>query len=136
MHFKSGPCRGLQGGPRCTPPPPKYECPHERGSLILHLKICWKKNLRFLILSVLLKLYYLFLKIILKFYFLIYSKFTNLQSNLFNTELTERFKVTADIISILIHNNTLQSFVWSSIALSISVSHFENWLFAVFQMWL
>ena len=30
---------------------------------------------------------------------------------------------------ILIHNNTLQSFVWSSIALNIHVSHFENWLF-------
>ena len=27
---------------------------------------------------------------------------------------------------ILIHNNTLQSFVWSSIALNIHVSHFEN----------
>ena len=47
------------------------------------------------------------------------SKFTNLQSSLINVESIERFKVNADIISILIHNNTLQSFVWSSIALNI-----------------
>ena len=31
-------------------------------------------------------------------------------------------KVTTDMISILIHNNTPQSFVWSSIALNIHVS--------------
>ena len=30
---------------------------------------------------------------------------------------------------ILIHNNTLRSFFWSSIALKIHVSHFENWIF-------
>ena len=56
------------------------------------------------------------------------KKITNLQSSLINIESIERFKVTADIISILIHNNTLQSFVWSSIALKFSVSdpcHFD-----------
>ena len=47
--------------------------------------------------------------------------------------------MTADIISILIHTNTLISFVWSSIALNIHVSHFKNWLFSFvvsLQKWL
>ena len=47
----------------------------------------------------------------------------------------ESFKVTADIISILIHNNTLQNFVWSSIELNIHVLHFKNWLFFVWFLY-
>ena len=43
------------------------------------------------------------------FYFFKVHKPTN--QLLINVESIERFKVTADIISILIHNNTLQSFV-------------------------
>ena len=70
--------------------------------------------------------HYLFLKIILYISFFISSKFTNLQSGLIKKKSIERFKVTADIISILIHNNTLQSFVRSSITLNIHVSRFEN----------
>ena len=68
-----------------------------------------------------------------------FTKITNLKSSLINIESIERFKVTADITLILIHNNTLQSFVCSSIALNIHVYHFENWLFlfVVFlQKWL
>ena len=42
--------------------------------------------------------------------FFISSKFTNLQSSLINIESIERLKVTADIISILIHYNTIRSF--------------------------
>ena len=45
----------------------------------------------------------------------------------YNIETIERFKVTADIISILIHNNTIQSFVWSSIEINILVS-LQEWL--------
>ena len=74
--------------------------------------------------------HYLIIKIILKISFFISSKFTNLPSSHVNIESIERFKVTADIISILNHNNTLQSFDWSSIALNIQISHFENWLFS------
>ena len=62
-----------------------------------------------------------------------------LQSSSINIESIERFKVTADIISVLIHNNTFQSFVWLSIALNIHVFHFENWLFSFvvsLQKWL
>ena len=48
-------------------------------------------------------------------------------------------RLRKEVKNILIHNNTLQSFVWSSIALKIHVSHFENWiyLFVVsLQKWL
>ena len=49
-------------------------------------------------------------------FFYHFFKVYNLPGSLINVELIERFKVTADIISIQIHNYTLQSFVWSSIA--------------------
>ena len=71
--------------------------------------------------------------------FFISLKFTNLQSSLIKIESIERFKVTAGKISILIHNNTLPSFVWSSIALNTHVFYFENWLFSFvvsLQKWL
>ena len=35
-------------------------------------------------------------------------------------------RLRQEIKYILIHNNTLQSFVWSNIALNIHVYHFEN----------
>ena len=43
--------------------------------------------------------------------------------------LTQTKRLRKELKYILIHNNTLQSFVWSSITLNIHVSHFENWLF-------
>ena len=85
-----------------------------------------KKTLIFFILeAVLLKLFIIFFRN----FFSISLNFTNLKSSLNNIESIERLKVTA---SILIHNNTLQSFVWSSIALNIHVSHFENWIIFIF----
>ena len=42
---------------------------------------------------------------------------------------TQTKRLRKELKSILIHNNTLQSFVWSSIALKIHVYHFENWIF-------
>ena len=42
---------------------------------------------------------------------------------------TRTKRLRKELKSILIHNNTLQSFVWSSIALKIHVFHFENWIF-------
>ena len=53
--------------------------------------------------------------------------------------LTQTKRLRKEIKYILIHNNTLQSFAWSSIALNIHVSHFENWLFSFMvslQKWL
>ena len=96
--------------------------------LMILPKILLKKPLEFLILEV------VFLKLLLSFikdHFLnfFFHFFTNLQSSIINIELIKRFKVTVDIISLMIHNNTLQSFVWSSIALKIHVSHLENWIF-------
>ena len=54
--------------------------------------------------------------------------------------LTKTKRLRKELKYILIHNNnTLQSFVWSSIALKIHVSHFENWIFLFvvsLQKWL
>ena len=84
---------------------------------ILHLEICWKKKPR-----------------ILDFggsTFFISLRFTNLQTSFINIELIERFKVTADIILILIHNNILQSFVWSMQKISmfsiLKTYYFDLW---------
>jgi len=47
------------------------------------------------------------------------------------------FNITSSQFTI--HNNTLQSFVWSSIALKIHAPHFENWIFLFvvsLQKWL
>ena len=64
-----------------------------------------EKNSDFFILeAVLLKLFIIFFRN----FFSISLNFTNLKSSLNNIESIERLKVTA---SILIHNNTLQSFV-------------------------
>ena len=75
--------------------------------LILQLEFCWKKP-RILDLggSSFKAFHYLFFKSFVSFFF-ISLKFTNLQSSLINIESIERFKVTADIISILIHNNII-----------------------------
>ena len=40
--------------------------------------------------------------------------------------LTQTKRLRKEINYVLIHNNTLQSVFWSSIALNIHVSHFEN----------
>ena len=42
--------------------------------------------------------------------------------------LTQTKGLRKEINYVLIHNNTFQSLVWSSVALIINVSHFENWL--------
>ena len=129
------------GGKGSRPPDAPWEGARRGAYLILHLEICWKKNLGFFILEAeLLKLFIIFFNSFCKFFF-ITSKFTNLQSSLINKESIKRFNATSDIISILIHNhnNILQSFVWSSIALNSHVSHFEDWLFSfvIFsQKWL
>jgi len=73
-------------------------------------KILLKKPLEFLILEV------VFLKLLLSFikdHFLnfFFHFFTNLQSSIINIELIKRFKGTVEIISLMIQNNTLQSFV-------------------------
>ena len=63
----------------------------------------------------------------------------NLQSTLHCIALTQNKRLRKEIKYILIHNNTFQSFVWSTIALKIHVSHFENWLFLFvvsLQKWL
>ena len=39
------------------------------------------------------------------------------------------WNILKELKYILIHNSALQSFVWSSIALKIHVSHFENWTY-------
>ena len=59
----------------------------------------------------------------------------NLYSTLHCIAITQTKRLRKEIKYILIHNNTLQSFVWPRIAFS----HFENWifLFAVsLQKWL
>ena len=61
--------------------------------------------------------------------FLHFPSSGNLHSSLPCIALTQTKRLRKEINYILIHNNTLQSFVWSSIALNIHVSHFENWLF-------
>ena len=43
--------------------------------------------------------------------------------------LTQTKRLRKELKYILIHNRALQSFVWSSIALKIHISHFENWIF-------
>ena len=53
----------------------------------------------------------------------------NLHSTLHCIALTQTKRLRKEIKYILIYNNNLQSFVWSSIALKIHVSHFENWSF-------
>ena len=63
----------------------------------------------------------------------------NLHSILHCIALTQTKRLRKELKYILIHNNTLQSFVWSSIALKIHVSHFEDgiFLFVVsLQKWL
>ena len=53
--------------------------------------------------------------------------------------ITETIRLRKEIKYVLIHNNTLQTFFWSSIALNIHVSHFENWIFLFvvsLQKWL
>jgi len=52
--------------------------------------------------------------------------------------LTQTKRLRKEIKYMLIHN-TLQRFIWSSIALNIHVSHFENWIFLFvvsLQKWL
>ena len=71
--------------------------------------------------------------------FNITSSSGNLHSTLHCIALTRTKRLRKKLKYILIHNNTLQSFVWASIALNIHVSHFENriFLFVVFlQKWL
>ena len=53
----------------------------------------------------------------------------NLHSTLHCIALTRTKRLRKEIKYSLIHNNALQSFVWSSIALNIHVFHFKNWLF-------
>ena len=62
----------------------------------------------------------------------------NLHSTLHYIALNQTKRLKKKIKYILIHNNTLQSFVWLSIALNILVSHFEDWifLFVVSLQWL
>ena len=66
----------------------------------------------------------------------------NLHSTLHCIALTQTKRLRKEIKYILIHNNTLQSFVlwvWSSIAIYIHVSHFQNWIILFFvslQKWL
>ena len=64
-----------------------------------------------------------------QFLFFISSKFTTLQRSLINIESIESFKVTVDIISILIHNNTLQFFFLINIRFPIlKTVYFHLWL--------
>ena len=53
----------------------------------------------------------------------------NLHSTLHWIALTLNKRFRKELKYILIHNRALQSFVWSSIALKIHISHFENWIF-------
>jgi len=70
-----------------------------------------EKKHGFLILeAALLKLFIFFKNHFVNFIF-ISSKLKNLEISLINVESIKRFQVTADIISILIHNNNLQFFV-------------------------
>ena len=55
----------------------------------------------------------------------------NLHSTLHCIALTRPKRFRKEINYILIHHNTLQSFVWSSITLNIHFSHFENGSFVV-----
>ena len=55
--------------------------------------------------------------------------FPFLRQSTFYIALTRTKRLRKEIKYRLIHNNALQSYVWSSISLNIHVSHFKNWLF-------
>ena len=54
--------------------------------------------------------------------------FSFLRQSTFYIAFTQTKRLRKETNYILIYNNTLQSNLWSGIALSIRVSHFENWL--------